>query len=369
MAAGGLQSAVGLMSGTSMDGIDAALIDTDGDGQVLACGFVSLPYDDAFRAKLRAAMEVALRLPAPAPQHPELAPVIRELTLRHAQAVRQLLSETGTTASVIGFHGQTLAHRPDQRWTWQAGDPALLAQLTGLDVVFDFRVADVAAGGQGAPFVPLYHEALARAAALEGPLAVVNIGGVGNVTWIGPDAHDLLAFDTGPGNALIDDWMLAHTGRAVDEGGATAARGRVREDVLTAMLDLPWFDLPAPKSLDRADFTGQAARGLSVEDGAATLTAFTAATIALAQAQMPAPPARWLITGGGRHNATLMQMLRDRLGAPVDPVEAVGWRGDAMEAEAFAYLAVRSRLGLPLSLPGTTGVPRPMPGGTLHKAA
>jgi anhydro-N-acetylmuramic acid kinase len=235
-------------------------------------------------------------------------------------------------------------------------------------VVTDFRLADVAAGGQGAPFVPLYHRALAAgAASLLYPLAVLNIGGVANITWIeGPGEEDrVIACDTGPGNALMDDWLAHHGAGAFDEGGRLAASGTVDDERLTQWLKHPYFRKPAPKSLDRDDFAHLDMAGLDLTDGLATLAAFTAAAVALTGGSMPAPPRQWLVTGGGRHNATLMAMLANRLNVPVAPVEAVGWRGDVLEAEAFAYLAVRSQLGLPLSLPGTTGVPYPMPGGRL----
>lgn len=353
------------MSGTSMDGIDAALIETDGEDVVRARDFLSVPYDAAMRDRLRGAMAAALVLKAPQP-HDGIDDVARRLTVAHAEAVQALLQRndlTGAALDVIGFHGQTVAHRPEAGWTWQIGDGALLAQLCGARVVNDFRSADVAAGGQGAPFAPAYHRALA--AGLDKPVAVLNLGGVGNITWIGTGGT-MLAFDTGPGNALIDDWMEKRVGRRCDEGGATAAAGEVHDGVLAAMLDLTWFDVPPPKSLDRHDFSLNAVRGLGLADGAATLTAFTAETVRLAMEHVPTPPLRLLVTGGGRHNATLMRMLGERVGVRVDPVEAVGWRGDALEAEAFAYLAVRSLRRLPLSYPGTTGVPQPMSGGRVH---
>jgi anhydro-N-acetylmuramic acid kinase len=289
----------------------------------------------------------------------------RALTLVHADAVRTLIAEHALGGiDLVGFHGHTLLHRPDQRRTWQIGDGALLAASTGLDVVCDFRSADVAAGGEGAPFAPLYH--WARAAALEKPLAVLNLGGVGNVTWIGAGPGDILAFDTGPANALIDDWALAHTGQPVDRDGALAAAGRVDQAHLARFLAHPFFRRRPPKSLDRDDFAGFVPAGLAAADGAATLTAMSAA--AAAAAHFPAPARRWLVTGGGRHNPVLMAELAGRLGVPVEPVERAGWDGDALEAQAFAYLAVRSLKRLPLSLPATTGVPTPMQGGVLHRA-
>ncbi len=232
-------------------------------------------------------------------------------------------------------------------------------------MVADFRSADVAAGGEGAPLVPLFHAALV--ARLPKPIVVLNIGGVANVTWIG-GAAQLLAFDTGPGNALIDDWVRRHTGAAADLDGALARAGRVSAPHVEQFLANPFFDRLPPKSLDRDDFREALPTGLSLEDGAATLTEMTAAAVAAATRHFPAPAEQWLVTGGGRHNPALMEALGRRLEVPVRPVEAVGWHGDALEAQAFAYLAVRSVLGLPLSLPSTTGVPRPTCGGRLFKA-
>jgi anhydro-N-acetylmuramic acid kinase len=360
MAARDTVLALGLMSGTSCDGVDAALIETDGE-QRIGCGrWLTRPYEPAFGQRLRATLG----------GKGAVAAVERELTEIHAEAVRALLAADGIapqSVTVVGFHGQTILHEPHRRRTWQIGDGALLARLTGIDVVNDFRSRDVAEGGQGAPFVPLYHAALA--AGLPRPLAVLNIGGVANVTWIGEHgtAGELLAFDTGPGNALLDDWALRHTGRPVDSGGSLARAGRVNGPALAALLANPYFDLPAPKSLDRDAFDPAPLAGLSAADGAATLVAFTAASIARSAELFPRPVQRWLVTGGGRHNPALMAALGERLAAPVAPVEDVGWQGDALEAQAFAYLAVRSLRGLPLSVPGTTGVPRPMTGGQLHR--
>jgi anhydro-N-acetylmuramic acid kinase len=355
---GRLIRAIGLMSGTSLDGIDAAFIETDGEGRVVTGPALTLPYDPALRQRLRAVLG----------GKGEVGAVERDLTLAHAAAVRALISQAGVAgAEVVGFHGHTILHRPEERRTWQIGDGALLAAATGLDVVCDFRAADVAAGGEGAPFAPLYHAALAGA--LERPLAVLNLGGVGNVTWIGAGPGDILAFDTGPANALIDDWALAHTGEPVDRDGALARAGRVDVAHLERFLAHPFFARRPPKSLDRDDFAAFVPEGLGPADGAATLTAMSAAAVARAVGHLPAPAQRWLVTGGGRHNPALMAELARRLGVPVEPVEAAGWMGDALEAQAFAYLAVRSLAGLPLSLPSTTGVPTPMRGGVVRRAA
>jgi anhydro-N-acetylmuramic acid kinase len=240
------------------------------------------------------------------------------------------------------------------------GDAGWLSRTLGLPVAHDFRSADVAAGGQGAPLAPGYHRA--RSTDLGRPLGVLNLGGVGNLTWFAGNAWG--SFDTGPANALIDDWIAHHSNHRYDKNGAIAATGSIHENVLTAMLDLPWFDQPPPKSLDRADFSNQPARGLGLADGAATLTAFTAETIRLALGHVP-PLAHLLVTGGGRHNATLMAMIAARTGVPVLPVEAVGWNGDALEAEAFAWLAVRSAASKAISWPETTGAPAAMTGGRL----
>lgn len=364
--------AIGLMSGTSVDGIDAALIETDGEAVVTPVGFVGTDYIDADRAVLLAAAEAAMAMEAPAMTEAMLAAEAR-LTTRHAEAVAALLAATGVAAAdvgVIGFHGQTVAHRPDRGWTWQLGDGAALAAAVGIDVVFDFRSADVAAGGQGAPLLPVYHRALA--AGLAAPLAVLNLGGVGNVTFIGRDSDgaggELIAFDTGPANGLVDSWVAAETGARFDADGAMAAAGRVDETVLAAMLDHSYFDAPPPKSLDRNDFTIQPARGLSAADGAATLTAFTAASVAEGLRLLPEAPRRLLVAGGGRRNPVMLRMIRERTGLVPEPSEALGWNGDAVEAEGFAYMAVRSLKGLPISFPGTTGVGEAMTGGRLTRA-
>jgi anhydro-N-acetylmuramic acid kinase len=362
--------AIGLMSGTSLDGIDAALLETDGEGVAVPGVAITLPYDSATRALLRQALDDAIGVARGAPVPYSIREAERVSTEAHANAVMTLLAKARLQPSdvaLIGYHGQTILHRPKQHWTWQIGDGALLARLTGIDVVNDFRSADVKAGGEGAPLVPLYHAALVKeSGALELPIAVVNIGGVANVTYISRDT--ILAFDTGPGNAPIDDWAQRHTGKPVDEGGALASAGRVNDAALTKMLQHAFFERVPPKSLDRLDFGADAVAALSAEDGAATLTAFTAAAIARAREHFPEPATTWVVCGGGRLNPRLMAELRARVNAPVLSAEDAGWRGDFIEAEAFAYLAVRSVKGLPLSLPTTTGVRAAMSGGKLHRA-
>jgi anhydro-N-acetylmuramic acid kinase len=359
-----IYKAIGLMSGTSLDGVDAAMIETDGEAVVRPGPGLTTAYTPEMRALLRAALEDARAVAEGGPVPHSIREAERRLTEVHAEAVKALMRRTGP-ADLIGFHGQTILHRPERRWTWQIGDSALLARLTGIDVVNDFRSADVKAGGQGAPLVPLYHAALVQNSPLARPIAVVNIGGVANVTYISDDT--VLAFDTGPGNAPIDDWMHRHAATPVDLNGDFAATGRVDNAALDAMLENPFFARVPPKSLDRMDFGLTAVEDLSPADGAATLTAFTAASIARAREHFPESPATWIICGGGRHNKTLMAMLQARINAQVLKAEGARWDGDALEAEAFAYLAVRAVRGLPLSLPTTTGVPQPMTGGTLHK--
>jgi anhydro-N-acetylmuramic acid kinase len=358
--------AIGLMSGTSLDGVDAALIETDGEALVRPIAFRGERYSDAARAQLAEATALALTFDRPR-ANPLIVAAGDLVDRAHAMAVHKLLHEAGVAAGdvgAIGYHGQTVAHRPDRRWTWQIGDGRTIAAATGITTVSDFRSADVAAGGQGAPLLPVYHAALT--AGLERPVAVLNLGGVANITYVGGDGA-LVAFDTGPANGLVDRWVEETSGARYDADGALAAAGRVDEAVLTAMLDHPFFDAAPPKSLDREDFTIQPARGLSPADGAATLTAFTAATVALALDHLPSRPRRLLVAGGGRHNPTMLRMIADRTGLVPEPTDALGWNGDAVEAQGFAYMAVRTLAGLPISFPGTTGAPVPMVGGTVHR--
>jgi len=352
---------IGLMSGTSLDGVDAASIETDGERLLAAGPSLTLPYDAALRADLRRILDLA---PGLAADDPLLLDAVARLTEAHVRAVLALDCPAELPVELIGFHGQTILHRPHLGRTWQIGDAALLARRTGIPVAHDFRTADVAAGGEGAPLVPVFHAALAGG--LEKPLAVLNIGGVANLTFIGADGA-LVAFDTGPGNGPLDDWAARHTNEVFDRDGALARAGRVDPGVLGRLLAQPYFARPAPKSLDRLDFArALAASGLdalSPADGAATLVAFIAG--AVAAAPLPARPRRWLVCGGGRRNPAIMAALAAALDAPVEPVEQVGWDGDALEAQCFGFLAARALAGLPISFPGTTGAPRPLPGGRI----
>lgn len=351
-------TAIGLMSGTSLDGVDAALITTDGVRVFHHGPALTLPYDVALRARLRTILDRAATL---TPDNADLLGVEQDLTDIHAQAVQAVRAQAGPMRiDVIGLHGQTILHGPGR--TWQIGNTSRLSAATDLPVVHDFRTADVQAGGEGAPLAPLYHRALLHGQAA--PAAVLNIGGVANLTLL-TRSGDVLACDTGPGNALLDDWMFRHTGQPCDRDGACAARGTVDQACLATLMAHDFFHKPPPKSLDRLSFH-QALEQISAldgADGAATLTAFTAS--AIASTPLPEQPLHWFVCGGGRHNPTLMRLLAEKLSGSVQPVEALGWDGDALEAECFGFLAVRSLRGLPLSLPGTTGVPYPMPGGRL----
>ena len=367
---GKVMRAIGLMSGTSLDGLDIALIETDGESHVKRLSSVTVPYEPAFRASLVGAIEAARPLTRRDDRPAALAAIERDLTTRHADAVLQFIGNLTLqpfAIDVIGFHGQTVAHRPDQGLTIQLGCGATLARRTGIDVVYDLRAADVAAGGQGAPLVPVYHRALA-AKMPDLPVAFLNVGGVANVTWIGRDGA-LIAFDTGPGNALIDDWMVRQTGEPCDTDGRLAASGQIDDKALHYFLQHPYFARVPPKSLDRNDFPVEAVAHLSTADGAATLTSFTAEAIARARSFMPEEPRLWIVAGGGRRNRTLMSAIAARVENAVVPAEAVHLDGDGMEAEAWAYLAVRHLAGLPITFPGTTGVARPITGGVLAEAS
>jgi anhydro-N-acetylmuramic acid kinase len=357
--------AIGVISGTSMDGIDVSIVETDGDTIVRPGPGRTFSYPE----DLRKTLQTLIAEPARAQSEP-LEELEQAVTEAHAAAIGRFMEETGIAATevkLIGFHGQTVYHRPEIRFTRQLGLGNKVAEALGIDTVYRFRHADVASGGEGAPFVPLYHRALASD--LQQPIMILNLGGVGNVTYI--DGDVVIAFDTGPASALLDDFVLRRRGLSYDENGQLAASGTADEELVSAFMQNPFFNRPAPKSLDRQDFHARAkgVETLSDEDGAATLAEFTIQSVIAALRHVPRAPQRWLVTGGGRRNAHFMKRLHEELGVAADPVESVGWDGDFLEAQAFGYLAVRSTLGLPLSLPTTTGVPHPMPGGELHRAA
>lgn len=364
-----LKCAIGLMSGTSMDGIDLAALVTDGERDVRRGPSLFVAYEAAFRRRIEAALEEAKAITERRQRPGDLAALEREITLRHADAVARFLAQNpGLRPDVVGFHGQTVLHRPDRGFTVQLGDGALLARETGLPVVYDMRAGDMLAGGQGAPLVPAYHAALAASlpeAPRHFPVCFVNIGGISNVTFV-PEKGAPVAFDSGPGNALIDQWVSAEGGVPFDADGMIASEGGVAAEVVERYLENPFFSRAAPKSLDRNDFSLGHAQGLELADGARTLAAVSALAILKAAAQMPEPPKLWIVCGGGRKNPHIVADLRAGTGpAQVILAEDAGLDGDAMEAEAWAYLAVRSLRRLPLTFPTTTGCRQPATGGVL----
>ncbi len=361
---------LGLMSGTSLDGVDVALLETDGR-QIKAFGPTGYrPYATGERSVLRQALAEAVNLATREARPGVLREAERAVTVAHAEAVAAFLAQHRLTAEhidIVGFHGQTVLHRPERRLTVQIGDAQALAKAIHIPVMHDFRAADVEAGGQGAPFVPVYHRALAQSLQRPGPIVVANVGGVSNITYIDGDTT-LIACDTGPGNALLDDFMFRTIGQPFDQDGRMGGQGTADEAWVAEALKLPFFAAPPPKSLDRNDFAALKLGNMAPADGAATLTAFTAAALARVVPLLPKPPASWIICGGGARNLTLMRMLRERLApATVEAADALGWSADAIEAQAFGFLAARGMKGLPLSYPTTTGVPMPMTGGVMAR--
>jgi anhydro-N-acetylmuramic acid kinase len=369
-------SAIGLMSGTSMDGIDVAALLTDGETVVATGPSLSVRYEAPFRRRIEAALETAKSIAKRDERPGDLAALEREITLRHARAVRVFLEGVAPEwrkPDVIGFHGQTVLHRPAVGLTVQLGDGALLAEETGIAVVHDMRANDMRHGGQGAPLVPAYHAALARSLPAEfsddRPIVFVNIGGISNITYV-PRDGDPIAFDTGPGNALIDQWVSREAGVPFDAGGAIASEGSVVRAVVTRYLDNPFFKKSGPKSLDRNDFTLEPVEGLELADGARTLATISAEAILKSVEHLPGRPKLWIVCGGGRKNACIVDDLRagaESLDARVIVAEDAKLDGDATEAQAWAFLAVRSMRGLPLTFPTTTGCDSPVSGGVLNK--
>jgi anhydro-N-acetylmuramic acid kinase len=359
------------MSGTSLDGVDVALIETDGE-RVARFGPIGYrPYSDDERALLRQALAEGVALTDRWSRPGILAEADAFVTRVHAEMVEAFLATERidkADVAIVGFHGQTVIHRPDTRLTVQIGDGAALAQRLGIPVAYDFRAADIAAGGQGAPLVPVFHQALARDLDRPHPIAVLNVGGVANVTFV--DGGDPVACDTGPGNALIDDFMRARVGAPYDNFGDVAATGTPDRAFIDRVLADEFFALKPPKSLDRNSF-GFANIGLpdySVPDGAATLSALTVQAVGRIVANLPETPKAWIVGGGGARNRTLMKMLKERLkSATVETADEAGWSADALEAQAFAFLAVRTLNGLPITFPQTTGAPAPMPGGVVAR--
>lgn len=352
-----------------MDGIDIAILRTDGVDRVEFGPAAFFPYDAEFRWKLAQSLETAKQIQHREERPGNLEALEREITERHADAIKSLLSKTSEHPELIGFHGQTVLHRPQNTLTVQLGDGELLAHLTGIPVVYDMRANDMAHGGQGAPLVPAYHAALARSKAAEWrdlyPVVFVNIGGISNITYV-PTAGDPIAFDTGPGNALIDQWVAREGGVPFDDGGRIASEGGIIETAVERYLQNPFFARSGPKSLDRLDFTLDQLGALDLSDGARTLAAVSARSILKAVDHLPEKPKLWIICGGGRKNPNIVADLR--VGAALQNAEVIvaedaGWNGDFTEAEAWAYLAVRAAKGLPLTYPSTTGCRAPVSGG------
>ena len=358
------------MSGTSMDGVDVAVIETDGVSVSAFGPTLALPYSDEDRAVLRQALHDASSMIDCGRRPGSLNRAEIIVTERHAEAIEVLCARAGmapASADIIGFHGQTVLHRPEAGLTVQIGNPQLLAFRLGVPVVYNFRAADVNAGGQGAPLVPIFHKALAAMSGRELPLAFLNLGGVANITYIGRDS-ELTAFDTGPANALLDDWALMHTGKPFDADGALAGSGQVDRGRLEFLMDDVYFAQPAPKSLDRDHFAAKAREtlsGLAVQEGAATLAAFTIESVAASLQHLPETPKSWIVCGGGVRNPVIMSGLQDRLGVPVFSADDCGFSSAFMEAQAFGYLAVRRLHDLPISFPATTGALTPMTGGEI----
>ncbi len=361
------------MTGTSLDAVDMAVLETDGEAIQAFGPAGERKLTDATRDIVLEATNAARAWARGAPEPEVFASAARAVAEEHLAAGQSFVEEHGLQWSdfdLIGLHGQTVLHeRPKDEVvgrTVQLGDGARIAASTGVPVAFDFRTVDVAAGGEGAPLAAVYHLARVQASGREAPTAVLNIGGVANVTLISPGS-ELFAFDTGPGNGMIDLLVQARGQGRFDEGGRLAAAGRVDEGVLEGLLAHDYFAAPPPKSLDRYDFPIEALDGLSIEDAAATLVAFTAASVVKGLDHAIEPPVSLIVTGGGRHNPQIMRALRQRSPVEVLAAEDAGWRGDAIEAESFAYLAARTARGLPISFPGTTGVPQPMTGGRIAR--
>lgn len=348
---------IGLMSGTSLDGIDAAILKTDGKKIINPQQNLALNYDDKFRSRIKEVIS----------GKGDFLALERDLTIKHADAVKKLLKKYNVKADLIGFHGQTIIHRPKEGITWQMGNGALLAELTGIDVICDLRRRDVAAGGQGAPLVPLYHAGILHKE--KKPVVILNIGGVSNVTYIDNSAEKIIACDTGPGNALLNDWIYKHTGKEFDAGGKISSKGKADEKIISRVLADEFFNVKKPKSLDRNHFKKISnVENLSLENGAATLSEITVRSILKACRFFPKHPAKWFVAGGGRHNNYFMQRLDAVLPGEVYNIDILKMNGDFIEAEAFAFLAARAKNGLHLSLPTTTGVKKLVPGGAFYQA-
>lgn len=363
-------TAIGMISGTSLDGIDAALIKSDGSDVERFGEPLHRPYKKDEQNLLKSALSEARAEARPTKHNTLINEAEALVTKLHAGVIEDIIKENGLQkddVDIIGFHGQTVLHGPDEGWTWQIGDGKLLADMTGISVVNDFRRNDMEHGGEGAPLASIYHYVIASQGDVTYPIAMLNMGGVGNVTWIGGvDPADMLAFDTGPANALLDDLVRKHTDLPFDRGGEISAKGTVDHTLVQKWLKNNYFKMPAPKSLDRDDFSVDEVHSLSFEDGAATLCAFSTECVRIAEELCPAAVKKWYVCGGGIHNPVIMKMLNNKLNGLVEPINVLGFDGDYIEAEAFALMAIRKLYNLPISFPGTTGVSAPCIGGVIH---
>ncbi|MAA99076.1 MAG: anhydro-N-acetylmuramic acid kinase [Stappia sp.] len=368
--------AIGLMTGTVLDGnIDIALIRTDGETVSEFGAWRLAPYPHGLQSLLRETLAAAADWAFTGPEPAIFREAEEAVTMAQTQAVADFLAEEGLAASdisAIGFHGQTVLHRapvPGRHGeTRQLGDGRVMADRLGITVVNDFRSRDMRLGGQGAPLSAIYHQGLLASIDAGPETAVLNLGGVANITWV-DETGTPHAFDTGPANAPLNDWIHAHGRGEMDRDGLIAARGTVDRQRLGQLLDHPYLSAPYPKSLDRNSFTARMADGLGLEDGAATLTAFTGGAVGKALDRLPRRPRRLIVCGGGRRNPGMLEAIAREAGVEATSAETVGWRGDAIEAECFAFLARRTLEGLPIGFPLTTGVPEPATGGEIHHPA
>jgi len=358
---------LGLMSGTSMDGIDLAMMKTDGENRIERGRCAAFPFTCSQRKVIERAVLAAHEADSASYRNEAMREAELVVTRVHVEAVQSFLNREGMDTGqvdLIGFHGQTVLHRPQEGFTIQLGDGQALADATGISTVFHMRTNDMKNAGQGAPLVPVYHQAIAHSENLQQPVCFVNIGGISNLSYV--HGEDLIAFDCGPGNALIDQWMQSQAGIPMDQDGAIASEGRVISSVVKRYLSAGFFHDSAPKSLDRSDFPPLDTGTLELADGARTLARVTAEAIANGQQHLPEEPVIWIIAGGGRHNPNIMKDLRDLLKGDVLQASDIGLNGDMLEAEAWSYLAVRSKRGLPLTFPTTTGCKEPTTGGVLY---
>ena len=369
-----VKTAIGLMSGTSMDGIDAALIESDGENIVNIIGHLSCEYDSAFRKKLKSTLDEVTNVVKRDELPRSVLNVGNELTIKHAFAVNQLLKKYSILPSevdLIGFHGQTILHKPEIGLTIQIGDGAMLAQKCGIDVVYDLRSNDMKHGGQGAPLVPVYHRALALKLTdrLDFPVAFINIGGISNLTFVGKN-NELYAFDCGPGNGLIDQWMYFRTGSPMDRNGEAGLHGTVNEGIVNSYSRHPFFNQKKPGSLDWRSFKPLTDKAVSVEDGAASLSFVTAYGIVNSFRHLPVYPRTLVLSGGGAYNGAIIKSLEEltqKYGIITLTAQSLGLSSNFIEAEAWAYLAIRSIYNLPITFPTTTGCLTPQSGGRLAR--